>query len=107
MIHVISYDISDNRRRTKVAELLIREGYERSQFSVFIGRRHPQWKSKLWPKLQTIVQPGVEDGDRLFVLRLPAESLKKRETVGTFTADVDWLLGQRHTLLITGAKNAD
>jgi CRISPR-associated endonuclease Cas2 len=102
MIHLICYDISDDRRRTKLADLLQREGYERIQFSVFMGRRHLRWEQSLWPHLCRLVEPGTATGDRLVVLPLPDHCLEQRQCIGTFVADVAWLLGQRHTLLVAG-----
>ena len=35
--HLISYDISDDRLRTKAAKLILRAGGHRIQYSVFMG----------------------------------------------------------------------
>jgi CRISPR-associated endonuclease Cas2 len=37
MLHLAIYDIETNRLRDKVAQRLVRFGFERIQFSVFMG----------------------------------------------------------------------
>ena len=52
MIHLIFYDISTDRIRTKIARRLVAEGYERIQLSVFAGNPHPQSNTQLWQDLR-------------------------------------------------------
>ena len=67
MLYLISYDIGEQKRRTKVAKLL--EGFgQRVLESVFECDLEPQAYGELLRRLGRRVQP--EEGDRLRIYRL-------------------------------------
>lgn len=73
MVHVvISYDISDDGKRTKVANLLEDYG-KRVQYSVFECRLD----AKALEKLIATLEPFVEGGDSIRVYQICETCLKK------------------------------
>ncbi|WP_448526976.1 CRISPR-associated endonuclease Cas2 [Parathermosynechococcus lividus] len=66
LLYVIAYDIPNNKRRRKVAELL--EGYgQRVQFSVFEARLAPKQLQQLRDRLCRRLKPS-EDHVRIYPL---------------------------------------
>jgi CRISPR-associated protein Cas2 len=66
MFVVISYDVADDRRRAKVADILLGSG-ERVQFSVFECRLTGEELEKLRAKLTKAIAP-TEDSVRFYSL---------------------------------------
>ncbi len=79
MLYLISYDISVDRRRTRIAKIL--EGFgQRVQYSVFecdLEARHYQ---ALWRKLARTIQP--DEGDSLRIYRLCAACVGTIAVIG-------------------------
>jgi CRISPR-associated protein Cas2 len=79
MLYLISYDISVDRRRTKVAKLL--EGFgQRVLESVFECDLEAKQYSALRQKLARRLRP--EEGDRLRIYRLCAGCTAQIEVIG-------------------------
>ena len=76
--YLVSYDIPDDRRRTKVADLLQDYG-QRVQFSVFEVWLDDRMRDDLLARLQKAIAPD-EDSVRLY--RLCAACHKKVITLG-------------------------
>jgi CRISPR-associated protein Cas2 len=75
---VVSYDISDNRRRTKVMKAL--EGFgTHVQFSVFECRLKPAEIDEMRRKLKKLI--GRQDSLRLYFIG--ADDVKRIEVIGT------------------------
>jgi CRISPR-associated protein Cas2 len=75
---VVSYDISDNRRRTKMMKAL--EGFgTHVQFSVFECRLKPAEISEMRTKLKKLT--GRQDSVRLYFIG--ADDVKRIEVIGT------------------------
>ncbi len=87
MLITVSYDIRDNRRRTKVAEALENYG-RRVQLSVFECLLEDQQVARLRRQLERLIEPQ-EDSVRIY--RLCAECRGKVEVVGVgiLTEDPD------------------
>ncbi len=67
MFYVVTYDISDNQRRVKVAEALEDYG-DRVQRSVFEMELEGAWQLEVLQKrLGRVIDPG-EDGVRIYFL---------------------------------------
>ncbi|HMO41095.1 MAG TPA: CRISPR-associated endonuclease Cas2 [Saprospiraceae bacterium] len=94
-IYLVSYDIQNDRQRKKVADKLIELGLERVQYSVFAGplKDHLLLQLKAWlpPHL-----PGPED--RLFLLPLPMQSIRRGMYIGSNLLDEAYMLNTQHTL---------
>jgi CRISPR-associated protein Cas2 len=78
MFILISYDIPDNKRRTKIAKILEDYG-ERVQYSVFECRLSAQHLKKLSRELNDVMDEA-EDSIRLY--RLCRDCVKKIEAWG-------------------------
>ena len=98
MIYLIFYDISDDKIRTKVAGHLTTHGYERIQYSVFSGIRNPKENSALWKELLSLLTsvPAI----RFYVIKTTKNNFKNMEIIGETNWDIDYLLGNKHTLFI-------
>jgi CRISPR-associated protein Cas2 len=79
MFYVISYDVPDDRRRQKIADVL--EGFgTRVQKSVFEVHLEPSHYADLRRRLERVMNPQ-EDNVRLY--RLCEDCRKRVEAVGT------------------------
>jgi len=96
MIYLLLYDISKNSIRTKVAKLLIEEGFERMQFSIYTGLENPYKNTYLWNKLSKLLKP--EPTAKLYVINLSKNNLKNMKIIGTFDQDLDYLIGEKRSL---------
>lgn len=96
MIYLLLYDISTNSIRTKVAKLLIQEGFERMQFSVYTGLENPYKNTYLWNKLSQLLQE--EPTAKLYVIKLTKNNLKNMKIIGIFEQDIDYLIGEKRSL---------
>jgi CRISPR-associated protein Cas2 len=100
MIYVILYDITHDKTRTRVSRILEQHGYERIQFSTFVGNQPPQNIKGLWKTLNKLLSSVDCESDKILVIRLPAENFKKMMIIGKFTADMEYLLGRKTTMLV-------
>ncbi|MCZ2459983.1 MAG: CRISPR-associated endonuclease Cas2 [Chitinophagales bacterium] len=96
-IFLISYDISDNKKRAKIAKLLERSGYERIQYSVFTGLMAPHRNKELWKRLQKFTDTGEYPEDKLISFAISKTSFRNMKIIGSFAADLKYLLGEKHT----------
>ena len=76
--YLLSYDISEDRLRTKLAKLLLRLGCERIQKSVFIA---PNFKAEELQQLRyevdKLLEGNLEPQDSLLCLNLSARTLRE------------------------------
>lgn len=72
MFYIISYDIPDDRRRTKIAKTLLDFG-DRVQYSVFEARLDKKLLDKLVQKLLEIIEES-EDSIRIYPLCAACET---------------------------------
>lgn len=76
---VISYDISDNKRRSKIAKIMEGYGY-RVQYSVFECELDRKKLAELMQRLRPLVNKKAEESIRFYPLS--AESEKKLKVIG-------------------------
>ncbi len=101
MIYLLFYDISDDRARTKIAKLLIAEGYERIQFSVFTSIFNPFANKLLWESLQRLCASATDnENDKLCVLNISKLNFKNMKIIGKFEPDMAYLTGEKQTLFV-------
>ena len=79
MLYLISYDISIDRRRTRVAKILTGFG-QRVQYSVFECDLDTNQYQALWRKLARTIQP--DEGDSLRIYRLCATCTTTINVIG-------------------------
>ncbi|RRR69995.1 MAG: CRISPR-associated endonuclease Cas2 [Candidatus Viridilinea halotolerans] len=80
MLYIISYDISVDRRRTRIAKILEGHG-QRVQYSVFECDLDANQYQALWRKLLGTLQP--DEGDNLRIYRLCANCNKTVTIIGS------------------------
>lgn len=96
-MYLILYDISETQIRTKVAKLLIKEGYERIQFSVFVAPFNP-YKNKLWQHLHHLLEKTPSN--KIFCIKIPKENFYNLKIIGNFDFDLTYLTGDKSSLII-------
>lgn len=73
---VVSYDISDNRRRTKIADTLLSYG-DRIQYSVFVIVARPAKLARMRNQLKGLIEHS-EDSIAIFDLGVYTKSTQSR-----------------------------
>lgn len=96
-MYLIIYDITENNIRNKISKLLIQEGYERIQFSVFVGFMNP-YNNKVWSKLKLF--SNKQNNDSILCLRIKKQHFLNTKIIGKFTKDLKYLTGDKSTLII-------
>ncbi|MCY7422700.1 MAG: CRISPR-associated endonuclease Cas2 [Chitinophagaceae bacterium] len=100
-IFIIMYDISDNRKRQKVADLLERYGYERLQLSIFTGLQAPYDNKELWKKLEKFIDIEHFAGDKIYCFAVNKSNFEEMKTLGAVNIDIDYLLGRKRVIIIS------
>ncbi|SFP82979.1 CRISPR-associated endonuclease Cas2 [Parafilimonas terrae] len=94
---IISYDMNNDKGRTKLAKELERFGFTRIQYSVFAGTATiAQWRNRK-KKIEGIFLKYAEAGDKLYAIPQSEKMFKQAEMHGT-GFDIDWVTGKVHTL---------
>lgn len=75
---LLFYDISDDRKRTKIADICLDFGLDRIQFSAFSGWLLPAQQEELFLKLKKLL--GKKEGD-IQMFSICAEDWKKRRII--------------------------
>jgi CRISPR-associated endonuclease Cas2 len=96
--YLIFYDVSANAIRNKIAKLLLQNGFERIQYSVFCGLHHPGNDEKLWQQIKALIEREDSEGDKVYVLAVSKKNFRNMKIAGTFTGDMEYLLGEKLTL---------
>lgn len=94
------YDIAGDRLRERLAQRLIAAGFDRVQYSVFIGPVKPVELTRLRAWIQQELDPKKGPEDSVILLRLPPSELEKMETFGAKNLDISELLGRKNTLFL-------
>ena len=76
---------------------MIAAGYERVQYSVYLGLTDPRKDTQLWSKLLQLSEAG---NYQLMVIPIPVKEFRNMEIVGDMGLDLDYLTGTKHTLII-------
>ncbi len=99
MLRIITYDIENDRLRTKTAKLLLRQGFERLQFSVFIGEiESDKWKT-IWKKLQQLAEKDLAESDQICSFIIAPEQFRNLLTIGS-APDVEYIMGEKTVLYL-------
>lgn len=83
MRYLISYDISEDRLRTRLAKYLRQQGCQRLQKSVFLSPIYPtkEWKRVL-QGLQTLVQSTLLPTDSMVCVAVHHQDLEQAVVLG-------------------------
>ena len=96
-MYLIIYDISETKLRTKVSKLLINEGYDRLQYSVFCGCFNPK-KNSVWKKLNTFVKD--KELSNIICIKISENNFFNLKSIGKFNHDLTYLIGKQKTIII-------
>jgi CRISPR-associated endonuclease Cas2 len=99
MIRLICYDIADNAARTKVHDYLEAQGFERVQFSVFMGVVDAHHWQKVWAHLAKLFEKRCDKTDKIFSHVIERDHFEKMLTLGD-GIDKAWLLQEVQVLFI-------
>ena len=91
MVKLILYDISNDRPRTHLARWLDAEGFDRIQYSVFVGKTTRYRWDKLYPELQEWFEEHCQTEDRLYAIVLDSNHFRRTEMLGV-PLDTEWIL---------------
>ena len=96
MLYLIFYDITSNSIRNKVAKILIQEGYERLQLSVFLGLENIGKQVSI--QLEELLK--AEPEAKFYIVPLSKSSIKNLKSLGKINLDLDYLTGEKDSLII-------
>jgi CRISPR-associated protein Cas2 len=83
--YIISYDIPDDKRRSKIADILEGHG-DRRQYSVFECHLTDKQMQRLWKKLEKATDPSQ---DSILVYTLCKACVKKARALGVGVATLE------------------
>lgn len=98
-MYIITYDITSDKIRQKVAHKLIYFGLSRVQFSVFMG----PLPTTLFPHLINwlkSIETDLTKGNSILVFPMTNDSIKRKIILGDATSDWQELMGQKNTLYL-------
>ena len=97
--YLLMYDITHNRTLQKVAKKLQKYGFERVNYSVWLGWENPLESGILKKELQLLLQAEEAKGSRLYIIPIkPATMAKMRSITGHKPIELDYLLGKTQNL---------
>ncbi len=97
-MYLISYDISTDSIRTKVAKKLMAHGLERMQYSVFMGPLTDTQLAKLKEELDKIFKKATEAN--ILIIPQSPTNLKNAYHCGDKAPDFEYLSGEKLTLIL-------
>jgi len=99
-MHLISYDIKEDRLRIKIAKMLIQHGLYRIQYSVFMGEIGDSSLSKLEKALNALASETVWSAeDSVMILPLHQYSENYVQFIGESPDKWQEITGKIHTLM--------
>lgn len=100
-MHLISYDIQNDRLRLRAAKLLLQHGLYRIQYSVFMGTVRDAAMKQLQAQLQKLqAEAAWTEADSLLILPLHQYSRDNLYFLGKLPDDWDLIEHKMHTLIL-------
>ncbi len=100
-VYLLMYDITHERTLQKVAKKLQKYGFERVNYSVYLGWANPLESGTLKKELQTLLRAEEAKGSQLYIIPLKPPALAKmRSITGHKPASLDYWAGKAETLFI-------
>ena len=97
MLHLITYDIENDRLRSKVAKWLEDQGLDRIQYSVFIGLLNEREVDLLQEHFENLVEG--HKAYHLLCLPLHADMLRSKYELSDKPLDWEYLNGTKNFLI--------
>jgi len=85
--YVVVYDFTDDRARTRAAEVLKDYGMVRIQYSAFVGELEPRRLRSLLTDLRKIVSMAKGERKVIHIFPVPIESLRKAVVLGEWVGE--------------------
>jgi CRISPR-associated protein Cas2 len=98
MLYLIIYDITNNAIRAKIAKTLMAEGYERLQYSVYLGLDNPKYNLSMINQFQKLLQ--AEPDAKFYIFPIPKSSIRQMQFIGKNFIDINYITGDCKSLLI-------
>jgi len=95
-IMLITYDIVEDKTRTKVADTLLNYGLQRMQYSVFLGRLKPHLYKAIKAKILKLID---EKHDKVYIFTIPKYAIENCAMWGIKT-DLQNIIEPPETLII-------
>jgi CRISPR-associated endonuclease Cas2 len=93
--YLLMYDITNDKTLQKVAKKLISYGFERINYSVWLGWVNPLNRGNLKIELQTLMRNENAKGSRLYIIPVKPSTLgKMRSITGHKPKQLDYWLGK-------------
>jgi CRISPR-associated endonuclease Cas2 len=100
-LNLLMYDITHGSTLQKVARLLQQNGYERINYSVWLGWGELKEMPVLKKELQILLQQPKAEGSRLYTMPLKAHTLMAmRSITGHKPPELDYWAGERKNLFL-------
>jgi CRISPR-associated endonuclease Cas2 len=94
-LNLIMYDITHDKTLQKVAKLLQQNGFERINYSVWLGWDDLKSLPLLKNELQRLLRQPEAEGSRLYTMPVKPHTLKAmRSITGHKPAELDYWLGE-------------
>lgn len=100
MAHLICYDIEDNYLRKKMADLILDQGFDRINLSVYLGNPDASTLTYLENQLKEMLDKRGKDRDSLIFLPLTAQQIHNMRIYGRNDLDPGEITGEKSTLII-------
>jgi CRISPR-associated endonuclease Cas2 len=98
---LVMYDITHDRTLQKVAKLLQKHGYERINYSVWLGWNIFADDTALHKEIQQLLRNPLAEGSRFYAMPLKAHTLAKmRSITGHKPTELEYWLGERKILFL-------
>ena len=66
MIRLICYDITEDKSRNRLSALLEEQGFERIQYSIFVGQISAARWDAFWSRLERFFKERCSEKDRIY-----------------------------------------
>lgn len=99
--YLLMYDITHDRTLQKIARKLQKYGFERVNYSVWLGWTNPLESGVLKKELQTLMRAEQAKGSRMYIMPVkPSALAKMRSITGHKPPQLDYWAGKTETLFI-------
>lgn len=96
---IVMYDITDGRTLQKVAKEMERHGFERINYSVWLGLTNPAKDAGLKTRICELLKKPEAKNSKVYFFPIAHSSLAKMRTIdGKKPEDLDYWLMQRKTM---------
>lgn len=99
-MYLVCYDISQNTLRNKIAQKLLREGFDRINKSVYLSSIDESSLKSLVQWLSAQMQDSKQPTDSLLIIPLTAGQVQRMAIFGLNELDKDELTGNKSTLIL-------